>query len=80
MTSSKGKGRGTRTPKGAAVVTNQKPQSTPAYAEPEPEPRPPGRPAKPMPEAIPDTPENIAKAIMRRPPKERWRYLGEEED
>ena len=26
-------------------------------------------------EPIPDTPENIARAIMRGPPKKEWRYL-----
>ena len=34
-----------------------------------------GRPPLPMPEPIPDTPENIARAIMRRPPKRDWDYL-----
>ena len=29
-----------------------------------------------MPPPIPDTPENVAKAIMRGPPKKTWRYLG----
>ena len=33
-----------------------------------------GRPARPMPELIPDTPENIAKACMVSPPKKRWRH------
>lgn len=37
-----------------------------------------GRPPKPMPEPIPDTPENVARAIMRGPAKERWRF--EEQD
>ena len=38
--------------------------------------RPPGRPAKPMPEPIDDTPENIALAIVSTPPKadDEWRY------
>ena len=38
-----------------------------------------GRPARPMPELIPDTPENIAKACMQGPPKKQkeWRYLTE---
>ena len=31
------------------------------------------------PEPIPDTPKNIAKAIMKRPPKKQWRYLEEHE-
>ena len=36
-----------------------------------------GRPPKPMPESIPDTPENIASAILGTPPKKEddWRYL-----
>ena len=36
-----------------------------------------GRPAKPMPDAIPDTPENIAKALLFSPPKDGdgWEYL-----
>ena len=38
--------------------------------------RPRGRPVKKsMPEPIPDTPENIAQAIMRGPPKREWDYL-----
>ena len=38
--------------------------------------RPRGRPVeKPMPEPIPDTPENIARACMQGPPKKEWRYL-----
>ena len=37
-----------------------------------------GRPVKhPMPEPIDDTPENIARAIMRNPPKKKWNYLSE---
>ncbi len=36
-----------------------------------------GRPAKPMPELIPDTPENIAKACMQGPPKKDWDYLSD---
>ncbi len=36
-----------------------------------------GRPVKlEMPPPIPDTPENVAKAIMQGPPKKVWRYLG----
>ena len=27
-----------------------------------------------MPEPIPDTPENIAKAILARPPKKQWNF------
>ena len=34
-----------------------------------------GRPARPMPEPVPDTPENIARAAMQGPPKKEWRYL-----
>lgn len=38
--------------------------------------KPRGRPPKlVMPDPIPDTPENIARAILRRPPKEEWDYL-----
>ncbi len=34
-----------------------------------------GRPSKPMPKPIPDTPKNVARAIMREPPKKNWGYL-----
>jgi len=34
-----------------------------------------GRPPKPMPEPIPDTPKNVARAIMHGPPKKEWDYL-----
>ena len=36
-----------------------------------------GRPPNPMPEKIPDTPENIANSLMSSPPKskEDWAYL-----
>lgn len=34
-----------------------------------------GRPARPMPEPIPETPENIAKACMAGPPKKQRRYM-----
>ena len=36
-----------------------------------------GRPPKPMPEPIPDTPENILRALMNAPPKKEkdWKYL-----
>ena len=27
-----------------------------------------------MPEQIPDTPENVARAIMQGPPKKKWRF------
>ena len=39
-----------------------------------------GRPVeKPMPDPIPDTPENVAKALVRAKPKKRsgWKYLKE---
>ena len=37
-----------------------------------------GRPVtRKMPESIPDTPDNIALAIMQGPPKDEWRYLEE---
>ena len=43
--------------------------------------RPRGRPVqKTMPELIPDTPENIARAIMSGPPKKDWDYLKKSED
>ena len=35
-----------------------------------------GRPVEnEMPEPIPDTPENVARAAMQGPPKKEWRYL-----
>ena len=36
-----------------------------------------GRPPKPLPEPIPDTPENIMRALVKAPPKQRrdWNYL-----
>ena len=38
-----------------------------------------GRPVKnTMPEPIPDTAENIARAIMRGPPKKKWDYMKAE--
>ena len=37
-----------------------------------------GRPAKPRPAPIPDTPENVARAIMKGPPKKGWRYLKQD--
>ena len=39
--------------------------------------RPRGRPPLPMPERIPDTPENVAKAVLNTPPKreDEWQYL-----
>ena len=41
--------------------------------------RPHGRPPKPMPDRIPDTPENIMRALLATPPKKReeWDYLKE---
>lgn len=46
-------------------------------------PKPRGRPIeKPLPEPIPDTPENIARALVNTPPKreDEWDYLKEAED
>ncbi len=40
----------------------------------------PGRPARPMPERIPDTPENVAKALMTTPPLKKWDYLEREQE
>jgi len=37
--------------------------------------RSPGRPPKPLPEPIPDSAENVLKALLSTPPKRRWRYL-----
>ena len=39
--------------------------------------KPRGRPPLPMPEPIPDTPENIARAILNTPPKDphEWDHL-----
>ena len=37
--------------------------------------RPRGRPEKEWPDTIPDTPENVARAIMAGPPKKDWDYL-----
>ncbi len=34
-----------------------------------------GRPPNTHPPPIPDTPENVAQAILQRPPKKKWRYL-----
>lgn len=36
-----------------------------------------GRPPRPMPERIPDTPENVARALMMTPPIDEWDYLRE---
>lgn len=43
--------------------------------------RKPGRPpVKKMPERIPDTPENVAQALLATPPKKKsdWKYLQDE--
>ena len=39
--------------------------------------RKPGRKPKPLPELIPDTPENVARALLTTPPKaeHEWKYL-----
>ena len=43
--------------------------------------RPRGRPVEnEMPEPIPDTPENIAKACMQGPPKKDWDYLKKKKE
>lgn len=34
-----------------------------------------GRPARPMPELIPDIPENVARACMAGPPEKWWWYV-----
>lgn len=41
-----------------------------------------GRPSKPMPEPIPDTPENVARALMKTKPKSEgdWDYLKKSKD
>ena len=44
--------------------------------------RGPGRPPSvPLPEVIPDTPENVARAILSTPPKKRadWKFLNQGE-
>ena len=43
--------------------------------------RKPGRPPKPLPEPIPDTPENVARALLTTPPKrdDEWKYLRKSE-
>ena len=39
-----------------------------------------GRPAThTSPDPIPDTPENVAKVIMQRPPKKEWEFLKKED-
>ena len=43
--------------------------------------RPRGRPEeREWPDSIPDTPENVARAIMARPPKKDWDYLKQEKN
>ena len=41
-----------------------------------------GRPPRPMPEPIPDTPENVMQAIVNTPPKknDEWEYLRKAKD
>lgn len=41
-----------------------------------------GRPPLPMPEQIPDTPDNVARILMHSPPKsnDEWEYLEGRED
>ena len=34
-----------------------------------------GRPEREWPDPIPDTPENVARAIMQGPPKKEWQFL-----
>ena len=34
-----------------------------------------GRPPLPIPERIPDTPENVMRAIIKTPPDKDWNYL-----
>ena len=38
-----------------------------------------GRPPKPLPESIPDTPENVARALLNTPPQDKagWEFLRE---
>ena len=36
-----------------------------------------GRPPREMPDPIPDTPENIARALVTSAPKDEWRYLAD---
>lgn len=44
--------------------------------------KPVGRPPRPLPPPIDDSPENIARAILNTPPKkpDEWRYLQDEAD
>lgn len=40
-----------------------------------------GRPVEnEMPDPIPDTPENVARAAMQGPPKKDWEYLKKDKD
>ena len=41
--------------------------------------KPMGRPARPMPERIDASPEEIADRVLRMPPKKDWRYLEQEQ-
>lgn len=41
--------------------------------------RPRGRPPKPMPEPIPDDPENVARVLLTTPPPDKWDYLKKED-
>ena len=45
---------------------------------------PKGKPGRPvtrhMPDPIPDTMENIARAIMQGPPKKKWRFLDGDDE
>lgn len=40
--------------------------------------RGPGRPAKPLPEPLDATPEEVAKSLFNGPPKKDWRYLSDD--
>ena len=42
--------------------------------------RPRGRPTKPMPEPIPNTPENVARVLLTTPPPDEWDYLKKEDE
>ena len=43
--------------------------------------RPVGRPTRPMPEPIPDTPENVARILMNAPQRKRsdWEFIKEQD-
>jgi len=56
-------------------MTDQEPTPEPEQQPKEPK-RGRGRPEeKEWPDPIPDSPENIARALMSGPPKKQWRYL-----